>query len=208
MRFEGEFRVPGSPADVLNRFADVERMVVCMPGASIEGRDEEGNYLGAMLVAFGFKKIRFRGKVTCRVDPATHTGSMHVRGAADMRSAARVEVRVVYALREDSAAPHPTSIVALTSEAEMGGVLADFARTGGVAVTNALMEQFAQRVAEEFGREATVDAPADIPISASQPSIPSPAALPAHSLLWSVVKTKLRALAARWRARAIARPPR
>lgn len=208
MRFEGEFRVPGLPADVLERFADVERMVVCMPGASIEGRDEEGNYLGAMLVAFGPKKIRFRGKVTCRVEPATHTGSMHVRGAADMRSAARVEVRVVYALREDSAAPRPTSIVVLTSDAEMGGVLADFARTGGVAVTSALMAQFAQRVAEEFGREAAVDAAGDVPISQAPPSTPLPSALPAHSLLWAVIKAKLRALAARWRARTVARPGR
>jgi hypothetical protein len=38
-----------------------------------------------MLVAFGPKKIRFRGKVTCQIDPATHSGSMHVRGAADLR---------------------------------------------------------------------------------------------------------------------------
>ncbi len=200
MRFEGEFRVPGRPADVLQRFADVERMVLCMPGASIEGRDEEGTYLGAMLVAFGPKKIKFRGKVTCRIDPATHSGSMHVRGAADLRSAARVEARVAYSLREDSAATTPTSIVALTSDAEMGGVLADFARTGGIAVTNALMEQFATRVAEEFGRDAAVETKSDVPLSPSPPSSPRPAALPMHLLLWAVIKAKLRALLARWRA--------
>lgn len=200
MRFEGEFRVPGRPADVLQRFADVERMVMCMPGASIEGRDEEGTYLGAMLVAFGPKKIKFRGKVTCKIDPATHSGSMHVRGAADLRSAARVEARVVYSLREDSAATNPTSIVALTSDAEMGGVLADFARTGGIAVTNALMEQFATRVAEEFGREAEVETQSDVPLSPSPPSTPQPTALRTHALLWTVIKAKLRALVARWRA--------
>lgn len=200
MRFEGEFRVPGRPAEVLQRFADVERMVCCMPGASIEGRDEDGNYLGVMLVAFGPKKIKFRGKVTCEVDPVTHTGRMHVRGAADLRSAARVEVRVVYALREDSAATSPTSIVALTSDAEMGGVLADFARTGGIAVTHALMEQFAKRVAEEFGREVAVDTPSDVPATSPSPPTSSlPKALPAHSLLWAVVKAKLVAFAARLR---------
>ena len=199
MHFEGEFRVPGRPADVLQRFADVERMVACMPGASIESRDAEGNYLGAMQVAFGPKKIRFRGKVTAQVEPATHSGSMHVRGAADLRTAARVEVRVNYALREDPAAKSPTSIVALTSEAEMGGVLADFARTGGTAVTHALMEQFAERVALEFAHERTADAAVDAPTAPSAASPARTEALPAHMLLWAVIKAKLRALVARWR---------
>jgi hypothetical protein len=125
---------------------------------------------------------------------------MHVRGAADLRSTARIEVRVVYSLREDAAASIPTSIVALTSDAQMGGVLADFARTGGIAVTSALMEQFATRVAEEFGRDAAVEMTSDAPLSASQPSTAPPTALRAHSLLWAVVKAKVRALAARWRA--------
>ena len=36
MHFEGEFRVPGKPDDVIRRFADVERMARCMPGAVME----------------------------------------------------------------------------------------------------------------------------------------------------------------------------
>ncbi len=64
MHFEGEFSVPGKPDEVIRRFADVERMARCMPGAVIEGRDEEGNYLGGMLVSFGPKKIRFKGRVS------------------------------------------------------------------------------------------------------------------------------------------------
>ena len=156
MRFEGEFRVPGQPRAVLERFAEVERMVKCMPGASIDGRDDEGHYLGGMLVAFGPKKIKFKGKVTASVDLESLTGKLHVRGAADMRAGARAEVNVVYTVRDDASASTPTSIVALTSEAELGGVLADFGSTGGIAVTQALMDVFAQRCAEEFSKEASV----------------------------------------------------
>lgn len=199
MRFEGEFRVPGRPADVLQRFADVERMVGCMPGASIESRDEEGNYVGAMLVAFGPKKIRFRGRVTTQTDPATNSGRMHVRGAADMRTVSRVEVQVTYALREDAAAPNPTSIVVLTSEAEMGGVLADFARTGGIAVTQALMEQFAERVAMELARVEVSDALPGAPTGSAAPSPPQVEALPAHAVVWAAIRAKLSSLVARLR---------
>jgi uncharacterized protein len=185
MHFEGEFSVPGKPDDVIRRFADVERMARCMPGAVIEGRDEQGNYLGGMLVAFGPKKIKFKGRVAVDTDMAAHTGSLHGRGAADMR-AARIGVRINYALRDDPTASGST-LVKLTSDAELGGVLADFARTGGVPFANALMQDFSKRVAEEFATEAPTRE-----VASSQP-VP----LAAHGLLWQVIKAKL-AQFARW----------
>lgn len=217
MRFEGEFSVPGQPRAVLERFAEVERMVKCMPGASIDGRDDDGNYLGGMLVAFGPKKIKFKGKVTASVDLESLTGKLHVRGAADMRAGARAEVNVVYTVRDDASSSTPTSIVALTSEAELGGVLADFGSTGGIAVTQALMDVFAQRCAEEFSKEASVPtsegdpqlsttttsgdsvtsahpAGLDIAATAASSRAPEPTneALSANALLWSIIRTKFK----------------
>jgi uncharacterized protein len=184
MHFEGEFSVPGKPDDVIRRFADVERMARCMPGAVIEGRDEQGNYLGGMLVSFGPKKIKFKGRVSVDTDPAAHTGSLHGRGAADMR-AARIGVRINYALRDDPARPGDT-LVKLTSDAELGGVLADFARTGGIPFANALMQDFSKRVAQEFAIEAP-----------RQEAPTQPVPLAAHRLLWQVIKARL-ARFARW----------
>ena len=212
MRFEGEFRVPGQPLAVLERFAEVERMVKCMPGASIDGRDDDGNYLGGMLVAFGPKKIKFKGKVTASVDFESLTGKLHVRGAADMRAGARAEVNVVYTVRDDASASKPTSIVALTSDAELGGVLADFGSTGGIAVTQALMDVFAQRCAEEFSKEASAPTSEGSPqpstaappsantagqgsaaTSAARPAPePTNEALSANTLLWSIIRTKFK----------------
>jgi len=201
MRFEGEFRVPGQPRAVLERFAEVERMVKCMPGASIDGRDDDGNYLGGMLVAFGPKKIKFKGKVTASVDLESLTGKLHVRGAADMRAGARAEVNVVYTVRDDTSAAAPTSIVALASEAELGGVLADFGSTGGIAVTQALMDVFAQRCAEEFSREVSTTAGETSSsttasgVASSAPnatSEPVNEALSANALLWSIIQTKFK----------------
>ncbi|CAN1483663.1 COG3427 Carbon monoxide dehydrogenase subunit G, CoxG [Burkholderiaceae bacterium] len=217
MRFEGEFRVPGQPLAVLERFAEVERMVKCMPGASIDGRDDDGNYLGGMLVAFGPKKIKFKGKVTASVDFESLTGKLHVRGAADMRAGARAEVNVVYTVRDDASASKPTSIVALTSDAELGGVLADFGSTGGIAVTQALMDVFAQRCAEEFSKEASVPTSEGSPqpstaatasesatsantagqgsaaTAAARPAPePTNEALSANTLLWSIIRTKFK----------------
>jgi hypothetical protein len=155
--------------------------------------------------------------VTASVDLESLTGKLHVRGAADMRAGARAEVNVVYTVRDDASSSTPTSIVALTSEAELGGVLADFGSTGGIAVTQALMDVFAQRCAEEFSKEASVLTSGDDPqpnttatVSESSTSAkaagpesaataaarpapePTNEALSANALLWSIFRTKFK----------------
>jgi len=178
MLFEGAFRVPGRPADVIVKFTDVERMARCMPGASIEGRDAEGNYVGAMTVAFGPKRIKFRGKVNCQFDIPGRSGTLRGRGAADLR-AARIEVRTAFTVSADPEAEEsaPFSIVALTSEADLQGVLADFAKTGGAALANIIMEDFAKRLAVEFSEAGS--------------NVQAPAAISAHKVVWRAIKAKL-----------------
>ena len=185
MHFEGSFRVPGSADTVIRRFADVPRMARCMPGAVLEPQAEDGSWPGAMIVAFGPKKVNFKGRVTTEFDFAALTGSLHGRGAADMR-AARIGVKVGFTLRNDPASGVPVTVVDIVSDAELGGVLADFARTGGVAVANVIMADFARRAAEEFARD-------DEPVEESaEPAAPraEPVPLAAHTLLWAVLKAQ------------------
>jgi uncharacterized protein len=179
MHFEGSFSVPGSPQDVIRRFADVPRMARCMPGAVLEPQAEDGSWPGAMVVSFGPKKINFKGRVTPAFDLDACTGTLQGRGSADMR-AARIGVKVAFTLRPDPAAPRPMTVVDIVSDAELGGVLADFAKTGGVVVANVIMADFARRATEEFAQ----DEPA--------PERPTehPPALAAHSLLWAVIKAQ------------------
>jgi uncharacterized protein len=165
MHFEGEFKVPGKPADVIRRFSDVPRMAGCMPGAVLDAQNEDGSWPGGMVVSFGPKKIRFNGRATTDFDYEALTGIVVGRGTADMR-AARIGVKVSFDLRDDNAAPQPTTIVKIVSDAELGGVLADFARAGGIAVANVIMNDFARRAAEEFAKD-DVPAPAHEPASAS-----------------------------------------
>jgi hypothetical protein len=183
MHFEGEFRVPGKASDVLKRFADVPRMARCMPGAMLEPQAEDGSWPGAMVVSFGPKKINFKGKATCAFDDQALTGLVHGRGTADMRSA-RIGVKVSFALHDVPASAKPETSVKIVSDAELGGVLEDFARTGGIAVANAIMADFAHRASEEFAKD-------EVPVEAETPRPPAsePAApLAASGLLWVVIK--------------------
>ncbi len=213
MHFEGEFKVPGKASDVIRRFADVPRMSGCMPGAVVEPQAEDGSWPGAMVVTFGPKKVNFKGRATCEFDFDALTGSVHGRGTADMR-AARIGVKVSFALRDDPAATSPTTIVKIVSDAELGGVLADFARAGGTAVANVIMADFARRAADEFSKdevpapvvvEPVVETPPDpsteptMRMAAPPPPrpapppprrAPEPVPLAAHTLLWAVIKSQ------------------
>jgi uncharacterized protein len=180
MHFEGEFRVPGKAEDVIRRFADVPRMARCMPGAVLEAQAEDGSWPGAMVVSFGPKRINFKGKATCDFDFQGLTGSVHGRGAADMRSA-RIGVKVSFALADAVDSPLPETVVKIVSDAELGGVLEDFAKTGGIAVANVIMTDFARRAAEEFAKDAP-------PPEVTETPAPEPAPLVAQGLLWVVIK--------------------
>ncbi|HEY1931076.1 MAG TPA: SRPBCC domain-containing protein [Acetobacteraceae bacterium] len=194
MHFEGEFRVPGTPDAVMRRFADVPRMASCMPGAVLEQQTEDGSWPGAMVVSFGPKRINFKGRVTCEFDHEAHTGKLQGRGNADMR-AARIGVKLTFALHADAAATEPATVVSIVSDAELGGVLADFARTGGLAVANAIMADFARRAAAEFAKDAPVAAASAEEHAAGerpmQPAVP----LHAGSLLWAVMAAQFARLA-------------
>jgi carbon monoxide dehydrogenase subunit G len=187
MHFEGEFRVPGKAEDVIKRFADVPRMARCMPGAALEAQSEDGSWPGAMVVSFGPKRINFKGKATCEFDYQALTGSLHGRGTADMRSA-RIGVKVAFALADAADSPQPETLVKIVSDAELGGVLEDFAKTGGIAVANVIMADFARRAAEEFAKDAppatTATATATATATVAEPVAP----LAAQGLLWVVMK--------------------
>jgi uncharacterized protein len=208
MHFEGEFSVPGEPQDVIRRFSDVPRMARCMPGAVLEPQSDDGSWPGTMVVAFGPKKVNFKGRATTSFDFDALTGKVQGRGAADMR-AARIGVNVNFALRPDKDAATPTTIVKIVSDAELGGVLADFARTGGTAVANVIMGDFARRAAAEFAQDETAhaapaatDPSAEAPPSAETPAVaggparaaaaqPEPVPLAAHAILWAILRDKL-----------------
>lgn len=217
MHFEGEFRVPGRPQDVIHRFADVERMASCFPGAVLDNQEEDGSWAGGLLVTFGPKKIKFKGKVRVETDLEACAGKIAGRGAADMR-AARVSVTCNYKLTSDETAGTPTTVCRIVSDAELSGVLAEFARSGGQIFAATLMEEFARRAQVEFSKQeipapepeaaaassaavpktdATAASASPSPGPAAPPPAtarptqrPEPAAISVQGLLWTVIKAK------------------
>ena len=189
MRFDNEFEVAGSPPEVIALFEDLPLMASFLPGASVGEANDDGSWPATLVVAFGPKRIAFKGRLTNEVDRPNLAGMVTGNASADMRGA-KMSVTMTYQL---AACPAGTRVT-LVSEAEMTGMLAEFARTGGVVVTNALLAEFAGR----FSAHVAASRPSVAGASPATAAPPAPAeALSAGALLVQVAKSSLRALGLR-----------
>lgn len=151
MHFETRFLVTGAPETVALQFADVPLMASFLPGAGVEAPNDDGNYPATLVASFGPKKIAFKGTLTNRIDREALAGTLVGQASADVRGA-RMAVTMNYRLAAaelasppaDAASP-PRTEVRLESEAQLTGVLAEFAKAGGVVVAEALIAEFARR---------------------------------------------------------------
>lgn len=145
MHFETHFTVSGSPLTVIEQLADVPLMASFLPGASVEEPGVDGSYPATLVASFGPKKIGFKGTLTNRVDHETLSGVLVGQASADVRGA-RMAVTMTYRLAAVSGiSKQPKTEVTLTSDAQLSGVLAEFAKAGGVIVAEAMIADFARR---------------------------------------------------------------
>lgn len=152
VQFNDVFVVRCDPDTVMRRFADIERVAACVPGASVSSIDDDGYWRGEMVVAFGPKKITFRGRVKCDLSPETHSGVL-VGGGSGAAGGANVKMRTQFTVTPEPGGQSdaPLSKVSVESEAEVSGILAGFARTGGLALGRQLLRDFAANFEKELG---------------------------------------------------------
>ena len=166
MQFDGTIGAPGTADEVMLKLVDVERMARCMPGAEIEGKTGDNTYSGKMVVAFGPKKLKFRGTVECNFDMAGRSGVLVGRGAAER--AARVQLTTTFTVRDDpeAGAETPRVIIDLHSQAQLSGILASLAATGGAAIAGALLADFERNLEADLSGQPT--ATRERPVSAGK----------------------------------------
>lgn len=128
LTIQERFELPAPPDRVFQTLVDPERVVTCLPGASLEGRDEEAEgrvYRGRITVKVGAVSIGYRGtaefeevdeaqrRVRVRATGREKSGS----GSARMTMESRVEEG------EDGG-----SVVTVDAEVEVAGKIVRFGR--------------------------------------------------------------------------------
>ncbi|MEK7244584.1 MAG: SRPBCC family protein [Pseudomonadota bacterium] len=187
-RIAQSFTVGFPRADVWRMLADVERVVTCMPGASLTRPPEGGKLLGEMRVKLGPIVAAFAGEGELVMNDATHTGTIRGQGM-DRKNNSRVRAEVEFKVLEAG----DKTRVEIAVDFSLTGTLAQFSR-------GALIEEIARRLGAEFARNlearlasaaaARAGQPAEIPATAGE-------ALNAGALAWALIRDWIRSLFAR-----------
>ncbi|GAB3975471.1 SRPBCC family protein [Actinoallomurus acanthiterrae] len=142
MILDNEITVNASPDEVFTLVNDVERVVTCLPGASIHGRDGD-TYQGGIKVKVGPITAEYAGTVRfLETDPERRHLRLQGRGA-DTRGSGDAEAEVRLSVDE---APGG-AVLRLTTDLLIRGKLAQFGKGAIVTVSDRLLAQFAQNLA-------------------------------------------------------------
>jgi uncharacterized protein len=167
MQIEKTFVVKASPGVVWAFLTDPTRVARCLPGAAITEKVDERTYTGTITVKVGPVSASYKGRVRFeRLDEGARTAEIAAsgqdirgKGGADMRMTSRMVER----------APGETE-VAVVSDVNVTGVLAQFGRGMIQDVSDQMFQRFTEAMRSEL--ESMAEAPA----AAAAPSQPPEAA--------------------------------
>jgi carbon monoxide dehydrogenase subunit G len=170
VQIDSSFQVPVAVDEVWDALLDIERIAPCLPGASIDENRGDGEYAGSMRVKLGPITSTFRG--TLRVAEADERARRSVieASARDTRGQGAAAATIISTLEPEGEGTR----VAVRTDMKLAGTAAQFGRGVVDDVSQKLMAQFADRLAEEIRHPSTRRTPS---IGAAEE--PAPAASPA-----------------------------
>ncbi|RSN24897.1 carbon monoxide dehydrogenase [Amycolatopsis sp. WAC 01416] len=152
MILENQLSVPAGPDAVFALINDVERVAGCLPGATLDGRQDDA-YLGRVKVKVGPITAAYAGTVRFTdVTEADRTLRLLARGA-DAHGNGDAEADVTLTVRE---APGGATIE-LRTDLSIRGKLAQFGKGAIGAVSTRLLDQFARNLADQLRQPATAE---------------------------------------------------
>ena len=140
MQIENTFEVPASQEAVWNYLLDVEKVVVCMPGASLTETIDDANWKGKLTVKVGPVALNFAGKVElAERDDDTHRVVLKASGM-EQRGRGAASATVTSNLE---AADGGATRVRVVQDVKVSGQAAQFSRGMMQDVSAKLTKQFA-----------------------------------------------------------------
>ncbi|MFI6306639.1 SRPBCC family protein [Amycolatopsis thailandensis] len=174
MILENQLSVPADPGAVFALINDVERVAGCLPGATLDGKEDDA-YLGRVKVKVGPITAAYSGTVRfTEVTEDERRLRLLARGA-DSHGNGDAEAEVTLTVRE---APGGATIE-LRTDLSIRGKLAQFGKGAIGAVSTRLLDQFARNLADQLQARPGAAEPA----SASVAPAPAPEAVDGLAIL-------------------------
>jgi carbon-monoxide dehydrogenase small subunit len=142
------FSVKHPRLDVWDMFQNIERVVKCLPGASVTGPPVDGHIKGAITIKLGPIRANFSGEADIAADTTTFTGNISGYGL-DSGHSSRARGEVTYVLSEsDSGSATQVDVEVAFA---LSGTLAQFSRGGIVkSVADKLTQTFAANLESDM----------------------------------------------------------
>jgi carbon monoxide dehydrogenase subunit G len=155
MQLAQSFEVSAPIDRVWQALTDIEYVAPCLPGATVTGRDADGRYDGSFTVKIGPTTASYTGKLEMlEVDESQHRAMMHANGT-DKRGQGGATATIVSKLTESAAGG---THVEVQTDYKITGRLARFGRGGMIEdISERLLRQFAERLAESLTAAPAVD---------------------------------------------------
>src|SRR3954452_10727828 len=162
MRFSNEISVDAPPDELFEFMSDPEKVVTCLPGASVDGRDGD-DWRGAMSVKVGPIKASYQGTLRfLELDTDARRAVMRAR-ADEASGQGQAEARIPSHIEEGDGA----SLIRMETDLQIRGKVAQFGSGAMEKVAGRMLESFADNVedaikgsggpAEEAESEARVE---------------------------------------------------
>jgi carbon monoxide dehydrogenase subunit G len=178
---ENSFEVSASVDEVWAHLVDVEKVVVCMPGAELTETIDEDNYKGRVKIKLGPVSLAFAGNVAvAERDDGAHRVVLKGSGM-EQRGKGRATVSVTATAEESSAG----TSVKIIQDLQIQGQIASMSRGMMNDVTAKLTKQFADCLQTNIGAAEPAPAtagPAEEPAAAAAPAPQEPAPVGATPL--------------------------
>jgi uncharacterized protein len=172
-------------AEVWRAFHAIERVVACMPGASLDQPPEGNKLRGQMRVKLGPVAAAFAGEAELQMDDAEWTGIISGKGL-DQKNNSRTRADLRFRLSDAA----PGTRVDVTVDYSLAGPLAQFGRGSIVqGIAQRITEEFARNLATEMGQQAAFRGPPE-PAAGAPPA--AKRELNILGLLWSSLMAWLR----------------
>ncbi len=164
MKLENEFTVPASIDDAWAVLLDVPRVAPCLPGATVEEGNDDGEYKGQMKVKIGPITASYKGTVKIEeADEAAHRVAMRAQ-AKDARGQGTAAATITSTMEE---VEDGTKINVVT-DMRITGPAAQFGRGVMQDVSAKMMSRFADCLAEQMQSSPDVETTSEEPAAAEE----------------------------------------
>lgn len=142
MKIQNEIEVSAPPDDLFEVLSDVERVAPLLPGATLEGKEDDDTYVGTVKVKVGPISVSYRGTIYFQeLDHEARRAVMRASGR-EINGQGSTEATITATVSGSDS----TSILTMDTDMEVRGKVAQFGRGAIGNVSQKILDQFARNL--------------------------------------------------------------